>query len=102
MGHEQRDEQMLNVATKQSGAPASASGDLRPNHHPGRTSTVILDDHFGFIKRVQAKAHSDTDLPKFDHGLLCSAALEIVRNMDNAEERIIQSALQLSLRRRPR
>ena len=68
--------------------------------NPDRQTTVILKEAFIGIQGIQANIHKDGNLPKIDHGMLTSAALELALEMNNAQDLIIERALQISLRRR--
>lgn len=91
------DQAMIGTEQKQVEVPRGYKG-RQP--HPDRQTTVILKDVFVSIQGIQANIHRDGNLPKIDHGMLTSAALELALEMDNVEERIIERALQITLRRR--
>jgi hypothetical protein len=68
--------------------------------HPDRRPTLVFHENFSFIKRIQAVAAADRNLPAIDHGTLASAALALVAEMPEAPQRVIDRALQLIVERR--
>jgi hypothetical protein len=71
----------------------------RPRH-PDRRPTLVFQESFSFIKRIQDVAAADRNLPAIDHGILASAALALVAEMPEAPQRVIDRALQLIVERR--
>lgn len=80
----------------------TSKGYMGRQQHPDRQTTVILKGAFAGIQDVQACILKDGNLPKIDHGMLTSAAIELALEMDNAHEVIIQRALQITLNARRR
>jgi hypothetical protein len=71
----------------------------RPRH-PDRRPTLVFQESFSFIKRIQDLAAADCNLPAIDHGILVSAALALVAEMPEAPQRVIDRALELIVERR--
>jgi len=71
----------------------------RPRH-PDRRPTLVFQENFSFIKRIQDLAAADRNLPAIDHGILASAALALVADMPEAPQRVIDRALQLIVEKR--
>lgn len=82
------------------GLPSGGKGYKGRNPLIGRQSTVILQEVFTRIQEIQTDVLNDGNLPSIDHGLLSSAALELALELPEAVERIIERALQISLRKR--
>lgn len=70
------------------------------HRHPDRRPTLVFLENFSFIKRIQAEAAADRNLPAIDHGILASAALALVAEMPHAPQRVIDRALQMIVERR--
>jgi hypothetical protein len=68
--------------------------------HPDRQPTLVFQESFNFIQRIQAAAAADRNLPAIDHGTLASAALALVADMPEAPQLVIDRALQLIIQRR--
>jgi len=77
----------------------AAAGRERPRH-PDRRPTLVFQESFSFIKRIQDMAAADRNLPAIDHGILASAALALVAEMPEAAQLVIDRALQLIVDRR--
>lgn len=75
------------------------AGQERPRY-PDRRPTLVFQESFSFIKRIQDLAAADRNLPAIDHGILASAALTLVAEMPEAPQRVIDRALQLIVERR--
>lgn len=80
----------------------STSPQAAHHRHPDRRPTLVFLENFSFIKRIQAEAASDRNLPAIDHGILASAALALVAEMPHAPQRVIDRALQMIVERRRR
>ena len=65
-----------------------------------RRPTLVFPESFDYIQRVQRDAAADRNLPTFDHGTLTSAALAIVAELPEAQQKIIDKALLLIVQRR--
>lgn len=80
--------------------PAAKAVSTHGSRHPDRRTTVIYTENFSFIQRIQQRVREDGNLPAIDHGILSSAALDIVESeIPNAAERIIQRALEMIMAR---
>jgi hypothetical protein len=81
-----------------------AENAIDPRHdrprHPDRRPTLVFQENFSFIKRIQDLAAADRNLPAIDHGILASAALALVADMPEAPQRVIDRALMLIVEKR--
>jgi len=66
--------------------------------HPDRRTTVIYKENFQFIQNIQHQLSAEGQ--SIDHGILSSAALDIVSRMPDAQEQIIQRSLEIMMERR--
>jgi hypothetical protein len=77
----------------------AAVGRERPRY-PDRRPTLVFQENFSFVQRIQDLAAADRNLPAIDHGILVSAALALVAEMPEAPQRVIDRALELIVERR--
>jgi len=90
---------MIRSPSSQQDAVYAVTGPARPRH-PDRRPTLVFQENFSFIKRIQDLAAADRNLPVIDHGILASAALALVADMPEAPQRVIDRALQMIVERR--